>query len=336
MLFFTIDEFLDGGDKLDEALGDKHGAVVVAVLSTLGHDVGDVAYNVVEAHCLSLNLLTYEADVRLGLQSALQGDVACAAAHEFDEVPVFAGRVAVALDVTDELAVGLAGCVKTEAGLDLLVLQVAVDGLRAADHLHAILLGCIVLGKNAGVGVGVIATDDHESLDIQLAQDLDAFLKLLHLLQLRTAGTDDVETAGVTVFINDVGCQLHIVVVNETAGAEDEAVELGIGVDALDAVEETADDVVSARSLTAAENYAYVDGGLSLGLSLCELNYRQAVGVGEQFLDFSLITYTLCGLAFYSLHGSFQGLRQLGLVSSPCNLQSTFLHNQNMCLGFND
>ena len=51
------------------------------------------------------------------------------AAHELDEVPVLASRVTVALDVTDDFSVDLRSGVEAEGGLDLLVLQVTVDGL---------------------------------------------------------------------------------------------------------------------------------------------------------------------------------------------------------------
>ena len=321
-----LDELLDGGDELDEALGDEHSAEVVALLSAGGNDVGDVVHHVIQAHLLGLHLLTDEADVGLSLQGALQCDVAGAAAHELDEVPVLAGAVAVALDVSDELAVGLASGVEAEAGLDLLVLQVAVNRLGAADDLYAILLGGIVLSEDAGVGVAVVATDDDECLDVQLAQDLDTLLELLHLLQLRAAGADDVEATGVAVFVDDVSSELHVLMIHEAAGAEDEAVELGGGVDALDTVEEAADNVVTARSLTAAEDDAHVDGRQLLYLASLELDDGESVGVGEQFLNLSLVADTLRGGTFLSFHRTLQGLREFGLVGSPCDLQCAFCH----------
>ena len=163
-----LDELLDGRDELDKTLWDEHCTEVVAVFCTAGDDVGDVVHDVVETHLLLLHLLADETDVGLCLQCALQCDVACAAAHKLDEVPVLACTVAVTLYVADELRVGLACCVEAKAGLNLLVLQVAVDGLGATDDLHAILLGCIVLCQHAGVGVAVVTADNHESLDAEL------------------------------------------------------------------------------------------------------------------------------------------------------------------------
>ena len=108
------DEALDGGDELDEAFGNEHCAEVVAIVGAGGHYVGDGVDNVVEGHVLCLNFFRNDADVGLGLEGTFEGDVAGRAAHEFDEVPVFLGRVAVALDVADDFRVNLGGGVETE------------------------------------------------------------------------------------------------------------------------------------------------------------------------------------------------------------------------------
>ena len=85
------DELLDGGDELDDTLRNDDGSEVIAVGSTHGHSLGDVVDDVAEAHTLLLDLLADEADVGLGLQGALECDVAGRAAHHLDEVPVLAG-----------------------------------------------------------------------------------------------------------------------------------------------------------------------------------------------------------------------------------------------------
>ena len=85
------DELLDGGDELDETFWDKDCTEVVALLRTCGNDAGDVVHDVVEALLLLLDFLRDEADVGLGLERAFEGDMAGAAAHQLDEVPVFAG-----------------------------------------------------------------------------------------------------------------------------------------------------------------------------------------------------------------------------------------------------
>ena len=75
--------------------------------------------------------------------------------HDLDKVPILLGGVGVTLDVADDLAVGLGGGVEAKGALDVLVLQVAVDGLGAADDLDAAVVGGKILGKDCGVGVGV-------------------------------------------------------------------------------------------------------------------------------------------------------------------------------------
>ena len=115
--------------------------------------------------------------------------------------------------------------------------------------------------------------------------------------------------------------------VYESAGTEDESEEAVFGIELLDLVEESRDDVVTAGSLTAAKNDTDVHL-LSVGLVAGnEFNHGHAVGVGEELLDFFLIVYTLCRFTFLDFHCALKSLRQLGLIGSSCYLQSTFFHN---------
>ena len=76
-------------------------------------------------------------------------------------MPVLLSGVCVTLDVTDDLAVGLGSSIETEGALDILILQVAVDGLRAADNLYAGVVCCKVLSQNCCIGIGIVAADDN-------------------------------------------------------------------------------------------------------------------------------------------------------------------------------
>ena len=333
-LIELCNELLDGRDELNQAFGNDNSTEVVAVGSTVGNSLSDVSNNIVERHLLSLYLLADEADIGLALQSALQSDVRSRTTHHLDEVPVLAGRVTVALNVTNQLRVGLTSGVETERGLNLLVLQVTVDGLRATDYLHTVLLGSIVFSQHASVGVRVVTTNDNESLDAQLAQNLDTALELCFLLQLCTTGTNDVETTSVAILVDELIGEFHILVVNQTARSHKETVELRVLVQRLNTVVETADDIVTARSLTTREDDTYVDGFLVLALSRNELNNRHSVSVGEQSLNLFLITYTLCGCALLNLYRTLKSFWQLWLISSPCNLQCTFFHNINVNLEY--
>ena len=89
--------------------------------------------------------------------------------------------------------------------------------------------------------------------------------------------------------------------VYESAGAEDEAVELRGRIDALHAVEEAAYDVVAARSLTTAEDDTDIDGVVLLSLTCNEFDDGQSIGVGEEFLNLGLIANALCGSPLGSL-----------------------------------
>ena len=87
-------------------------------------------------------------------------------------MPVFLGRVAVALNITDNFRVNLCSSVETERSFDHIVLEVAVDSLWATDNLHAGILFLVVLGQDSSIGVRVITTDNNEGADAELVENL--------------------------------------------------------------------------------------------------------------------------------------------------------------------
>ncbi len=102
---------------------------------------------------LGLHLFGDDAYVRLHFKCAFERYVGCRTSHKFYEVVVFLCGVAVTLDVADHLGIHLACRVKSERGLDPLVLEVAVDGFRNAYHLYVRSVGLVVFRKHGGVGV---------------------------------------------------------------------------------------------------------------------------------------------------------------------------------------
>ena len=258
--------------------------------------------DLVERHVLCLYLLGYEADVGLALQGAFQGDVAGRTSHELDEVPILACRVAVALNVADELRVCLCGSVEAEGSLYLAVLEVAVYGLRAAYYLYAVVLCGIVFGQYAGVGVRVVAADDDKRLDIKLAHNLKTLLKLLHLFQLGASRAYHVEAAGVTVVVDEVFGYLDVFMVNQSARAEDKAVQLVLRVHLLYGVKQSCYDVVAAGGLSAAKYHADVGNLAVFRFARFKLYHRHPVSVREQLLDFLLIVYALSRSTLFYLN----------------------------------
>ena len=138
--------------------------------------------------------------------------------HQFNEVPVFTCRDTVTLDITDNFGISLTSSIETERSFNHFVLQVTIDSLRTTDYLYATILGCIIFCQYASVGVRVITTDDYQCLAAQFCDDF----------QTRIA-----------VFVNDISSKLHIVMVNQTTGAQNETKQLAVFVQRLDTVEQT-------------------------------------------------------------------------------------------------
>ena len=251
----------------------------------------------------------------------------CRTSHQLNEMPILAGRIAVAFDVSDKLAVSLCGSIETERSLNLLVLQVAVNSFGATDNLYAVILGCIIFGQYACVGVRVVAADNNDGLNVQLADNIQALFKLLGCFQFRTSATNHVETAGVAILVNEVGRYFYVIVVYKSARTHKETVKAVIGVQAFHLVEQARNHVVTARCLSAAKYNAHVYFFRRHFVALYELNQGHSVCVGEQFLNLILIVYTLCRSALAHFHCTLKCLWQFGLVRSSRFLQCTFFHS---------
>ena len=138
--------------------------------------------------------------------------------------------------VTDELSVGLTSGIETERGLNHLILQVAVDSLRATNHLNAALFLQIVLSEHASIGVRVVTTNDNNGLDTEFLAHFDTVVELPSLFEFGTTGTDNIETTGVTVFVNNLGSQLLILTFNQTARTSEETVQFIGRIEAFEAI----------------------------------------------------------------------------------------------------
>ena len=335
------DQRIQFGHEFDQAFRNQHDAEVHLLGGAFDDEIRQIPNDLVEGDVLLLDFFGDDARIRMRLQSAFQRDMGGGAAHQFDEVPVFAGGVGVTHDVADQFGIDLRGGVETEGDFDPFVLQIAVDGLRAADDLDAGLLVDHVLRQNAGVRVGVVAADDDDGVDVQSFAVDDDFVELFGLLKLRTAGADHVKTARVAVCVDDGVVQKHVFVVDEAGRTAEETVQFGLRVQRLQTIVKTCDDVMSARSLAAGQNDGDVQR-LHLALrAFLEFDGGQAVGVREEFLDGRLVGDGFRGFAenwFRKWSGCAQNGRKFGLIGGTRRLQGgnlthdTFLLVDNTCV----
>ena len=173
-----LDQRAHFGDELDEAFGEKDHAVVLAELGALHDQIHHFLRDLLHRLLLLRDLLADERVVRVRLEGALHGDVRRRAAHQAHEMVVFLRGQRVHADVPDQLRVDLARRVKTERHRDVVVLQIAVDRLRAADHVRAVMDALEVLRQQGGVRVGVVAADDDQTVQFQIVAHLRGRLEL--------------------------------------------------------------------------------------------------------------------------------------------------------------
>ena len=330
------DQRIQFGNEFDQAFGNQHDAEVQLLGGAFDDEIRQIPHDLVQGDVLLLDFFGDDARIRMRLQGAFKGDMGGGAAHQFDEVPVFAGGVGIAHDVADQFGIDLRGGVETEGDFDPFVLQVAVDGLRAADDLDAGLLVDHVLRQNAGVRVGVVAADDDDGVDVQSFAVDDDFVELFGLFEFRAAGADHVEATRVAVGIDDIIGQQHVFVVNQSRRSTEEAIQLGLRVQRLQAIIKPCDDVMSARGLAAGQDDGDVQR-LHLALrALLELDGGQAVGVGEEFLDGRLVGDGFRGFAengFRERTGCIQNGWKFGLIGGTCRLQGGNLTHGTVPLG---
>lgn len=151
-------------DELDQSLGEEDHTVVLAQLGALDDELHHLLGDLLDGLLLGGDLLADEGVVGVGLEGALHGDVRGRATHQTHEVVVLLGGEGIHADVADELGVDLAGGVEAEGDGNVIVLQIAVNGLRTADHVSAVVDALEVLGENGSVGVGVISSNHNQTV----------------------------------------------------------------------------------------------------------------------------------------------------------------------------
>ena len=88
-------------NELNKTFGDKNRTEVIALCSTIGNHLCNVGYYIIQRHIFRFYFFRNDTYVRLNLQSTFQCNVRSRTTHQFDKVPVFAGRITVALDVSN-------------------------------------------------------------------------------------------------------------------------------------------------------------------------------------------------------------------------------------------
>jgi len=213
-----------GRNEFYQSFRNQYSTEVVSLCSTVSYHFSDVSHYIVQRHIFSFYFFRNDTHVRLYLQSTFQCDMRSRTTHQLDEVPVFTCRVTVTLDVTDYFRISLTCCIETERSFNHIVLQVTVDCFRATDYLYTVVLSCIVFSQYTSVCVRVVTTNDNQCFDAKFFDDFISLFELAFCFQFRTSGTDDIETTCVTVFVDNISSQFHIIVIYQTTRTQNKTI----------------------------------------------------------------------------------------------------------------
>ena len=145
--------------------------------------------NLRQSKVLCLDFFTDEDAIDSGSDGALEGDVRGGATHQANKVVILFGGYDVRAQIANGLRIHFGGSVEAEADWDVLVLEVTVDGLGAANDFAFSLLAGEVLSEKTGIGVGVIAANHNESIEVEFLGIAQGIGKLLGGLDLVSSGT---------------------------------------------------------------------------------------------------------------------------------------------------
>ena len=144
--------------------------------------------------------------------------------------------------------------------------------------------------RGGRVRIGVVSADDDDGVELHFFSGRHGSGDLIGGFDFRASAADDVEASGVAVLVHELVFDFNIGAFDQTGGSAEESEELGFRVALFQAVVDSRDNIVSARSLSSREDNAYPKffSGIRV-LALLEIHHRLAVGVFEEFLQLSLI-----------------------------------------------
>ena len=130
----------------------------------------------------------------------------------------------IAFKIANELAIKFGGSVKAKRGFNPSIFEVAINGFGATNHLHWFVFGFVVFCQNSSIGVGVIATHNHNCANVEFFDDFEPFVKLFGGFKFGAPRANNVKTTRVAVLVNQVAGEFDIVVVDESAGPHQKAI----------------------------------------------------------------------------------------------------------------
>ena len=297
LLFFNVfeklvelaEKLMEGRDVGEETFGDDNATVVLVLVGSGGDDISNVVDDVLEGLETVGALLGDDHDVRLGLEGTLEGQVGRLLAHKSDKVPVLDGGGRVGEHVSDQLGVHLGGSVETNRGLNVLVVNVSVNGGGNDDDSGLDLVLDEVLRQGNTVGHGVGGTDEHETSEAELLGDLSSGSSLLLGSEGVLASADVIVSTKVVVVLegfsgklDSVGDQKSLNTTHET----NDGYVLSLGLES----QKTVNDVVTSRGLSAHEDNTNFLGRLLVDVEEVSVDLgKSLVGLSETHVSEELI-----------------------------------------------
>ena len=206
---------------LEVALQTKPAAALISEeIYEKGISLDQVVHHLIQGNAFFVYLFGDQSGGRFGLEGHFEGDLAGGSAHQLDKMPVFDGRSRIFVEVPSQLGIDFGGGIKTEGSRQQSADgQVAVNGFGDPHDTAFDPLSQQVFGDESGVSVGIIPSDDHQTVQAVFQDSLLDTGKLIRGLHLGAVGTEKIKSPRVDDGTRVGSSDFHQIAAKETLGA---------------------------------------------------------------------------------------------------------------------
>ena len=247
------DEIIERRDMGKESFWDNDTSIVLSYGGSLADDVTNVVDDILQTLVTILAFLGDDTVVRRRLQGTLDSQMRGLFTHETDEVPVLDSRGTVRKHVSNKLRIDFRGSIKSNCGLEVVVMNISVDSGWDSDNSSLSIISLEEFSEVESICHGSSGADDNETSKAKSIGNLKGLLLLLISSNFVSTSADIVVSTKVDVKLEVFAGHDLAVSCHKTIDSVDEANKLNVG--ALFCVsKKTINNVVASWSLATHED----------------------------------------------------------------------------------